>query len=103
MEIYILGKMCIRDRTLHILPDNLLLAGIFIAACFISLSIGTSVGTVSYTHLPPYKSSEYGCQYECNRPNEPYAEKYKSSENPFPLAVLSAFDSDLSLIHISYG
>ena len=31
---------------LHILPDNLLLAGIFIAACFISLSIGTSVGTI---------------------------------------------------------
>lgn len=31
---------------LHILPDNLLLAGIFLAACFISLSIGTSVGTI---------------------------------------------------------
>ena len=27
-------------------PDNLLLAGIFIAACFISLSIGPSVGTI---------------------------------------------------------
>ena len=26
------------NLTLHILPDNLLLAGIFIAACFISLS-----------------------------------------------------------------
>ena len=34
------------DLTLHILPDNLLLAGIFIASCFISLSIGTSVGTI---------------------------------------------------------
>ncbi len=34
------------NLTLHILPDNLLLAGIFIAACFISLSIGTSVGTI---------------------------------------------------------
>lgn len=34
------------DLTLHILPSNLLLAGIFIAACFISLSIGTSVGTI---------------------------------------------------------
>lgn len=34
------------NLTLHILPDNLLIAGIFIAACFISLSIGTSVGTI---------------------------------------------------------
>lgn len=34
------------NLTLHVLPDNLLLAGIFIAACFISLSIGTSVGTI---------------------------------------------------------
>ena len=31
------------NLTLHILPDNLLLAGIFIAACFISLSIGMLV------------------------------------------------------------
>ena len=31
---------------MHILPDNLLLAGIFIAACFISLAVGTSVGTI---------------------------------------------------------
>lgn len=34
------------NLTLQILPGNLLLAGIFIAACFISLSIGTSVGTI---------------------------------------------------------
>lgn len=34
------------NLTLCILPGNLLLAGIFIAACFISLSIGTSVGTI---------------------------------------------------------
>ena len=34
------------NLTLQILPDNLLLAGIFLAACFISLSIGTSVGTI---------------------------------------------------------
>lgn len=34
------------NLTLQILPDNLLLAGMFIAACFISLSIGTSVGTI---------------------------------------------------------
>lgn len=34
------------DLALRILPGNLLLAGIFIAACFISLSVGTSVGTI---------------------------------------------------------
>ena len=34
------------DLTLQLLPSNLLLAGFFLAACFISLSIGTSVGTV---------------------------------------------------------
>ncbi|MEW9095563.1 MAG: Na+/H+ antiporter NhaC family protein [Clostridiaceae bacterium] len=31
---------------LSILPSNLLVSGIFIIACFISLSIGTSVGTI---------------------------------------------------------
>ncbi|MGL4292862.1 MAG: Na+/H+ antiporter NhaC family protein [Bacteroidales bacterium] len=38
------------DATVHlamdILPDNLLIAGIFASACFISLSVGTSVGTI---------------------------------------------------------
>ena len=34
------------NLTLQLLPGNLLLAGFFLAACFISLSIGTSVGTV---------------------------------------------------------
>ena len=34
------------NLTLQLLPGNLLLAGFFVAACFISLSIGTSVGTV---------------------------------------------------------
>lgn len=34
------------NLTLHLLPDNLLLAGIFLASCFISLSVGTSVGTI---------------------------------------------------------
>jgi Na+/H+ antiporter NhaC len=34
------------NLTLQLLPGNLLLAGFFIAACFISLSIGTSVGTI---------------------------------------------------------
>lgn len=34
------------NLTLLLLPDNLLLAGVFLASCFISLSIGTSVGTI---------------------------------------------------------
>ena len=34
------------NLTLHLLPDSLLLAGVFLASCFISLSIGTSVGTI---------------------------------------------------------
>lgn len=34
------------NLTLQILPEQLLLAGIFLAACFISLSVGTSVGTI---------------------------------------------------------
>ncbi len=34
------------NLTLTLLPPNMLLAGLFIAACFISISIGTSVGTI---------------------------------------------------------
>ena len=34
------------NLTLHLLPAEMLLAGVFLAACFISLSIGTSVGTI---------------------------------------------------------
>ena len=34
------------NLTLSILPAKFLFAGLFLAACFISLSIGTSVGTV---------------------------------------------------------
>ena len=34
------------DFTLHFVPSEFLPAGIFVAACFISLSIGTSVGTI---------------------------------------------------------
>ena len=34
------------NLTLNILPGNLLLAGLFLATCFISISIGTSVGTI---------------------------------------------------------
>jgi Na+/H+ antiporter NhaC len=32
--------------TLRVIPDSMLVAGMFLAACLISLSIGTSVGTV---------------------------------------------------------
>lgn len=34
------------NLTLHILPKEFIIPGVFIAACFISLAIGTSVGTV---------------------------------------------------------
>ena len=34
------------NLTLTLLPANMLLAGLFLASCFISLSIGTSVGTI---------------------------------------------------------
>ena len=32
---------------LHILPDNMVLAGLFVATCFISIAIGTSVGAIA--------------------------------------------------------
>ncbi len=35
------------NLTLRILPSNMIYAGIFLAACFISISIGTSVGTIA--------------------------------------------------------
>lgn len=34
------------NLTLRLLPESMLLPGLFLASCFISLSIGTSVGTV---------------------------------------------------------
>lgn len=34
------------NLALTLLPGNLLLAGLFMAACFVSISVGTSVGTV---------------------------------------------------------
>lgn len=34
------------NLTLRLLPESMLLPGLFLAACFISLSVGTSVGTV---------------------------------------------------------
>ncbi len=34
------------NLTMHLLPSNMLLVGLFLAACFISFAMGTSVGTV---------------------------------------------------------
>ena len=34
------------DLTLNLLPANYLMPGLFLAACFVSMSVGTSVGTV---------------------------------------------------------
>ncbi len=34
------------NLALHLLPGNMILPGLFMASCFISLSIGTSVGTI---------------------------------------------------------
>ena len=34
------------NLSLTLLPSNMLLAGLFLAACFISVSVGTSVGTI---------------------------------------------------------
>jgi len=34
------------DLTLHLLPPSFLLPGIFLAACFVSLAVGTSCGTI---------------------------------------------------------
>lgn len=34
------------NLTLYLLPNQLILSGIFLASCFVSLSIGTSVGTI---------------------------------------------------------
>ncbi|MDO4214343.1 MAG: Na+/H+ antiporter NhaC family protein [Bacteroidales bacterium] len=50
------------NLTLHILPENMLLPGLFLAACFISLSIGTSVGTiVALTPVAVGISQQTGC------------------------------------------
>ena len=34
------------NLTLSILPGNMIFAGLFLAACFVSISVGTSVGTI---------------------------------------------------------
>lgn len=52
------------NLTLRLLPGNLLLAGIFLASCFISLSIGTSVGTIV---APGSCSCRYRGQDGCQR------------------------------------
>lgn len=48
--------------TLNFVPENFLPAGIFLATCFISLSIGTSVGTiVALTPVVTAIATQIGC------------------------------------------
>ena len=48
--------------TLNFVPENFLPAGIFLATCFISLSIGTSVGTiVALTPVVTAIAAQIGC------------------------------------------
>lgn len=48
--------------TLHVLPESWLLPGLFLAACFISLSVGTSVGTiVALTPVALGVAQQTGC------------------------------------------
>ncbi len=50
------------NLTLRFVPGNYLPAGIFVAACFISMSIGTSVGTiVALTPVVTALASQIGC------------------------------------------
>lgn len=50
------------NLTLHVLPDSMLLPGLFLAACFISLSVGTSVGTiVALTPVAVGIAQQTGC------------------------------------------
>ncbi len=50
------------ELTLRFVPTNFLPAGIFIAACFISISIGTSVGTiVAMTPVVTGLAEQMGC------------------------------------------
>lgn len=49
--------------TLNTIPANYLPAGIFIATCFVSLSIGTSVGTiVALTPVVTTMATQIGCE-----------------------------------------
>lgn len=48
--------------TLHFVPDAFLPAGIFLAACFISMAVGTSVGTiVALTPVVTALAEQIGC------------------------------------------
>ena len=50
------------NLTLNLIPGNYLPAGIFIATCFISMSIGTSVGTiVALTPVVTALAAQMGC------------------------------------------
>ena len=50
------------NLTLRLLPASMLLPGLFLAACFISLSIGTSVGTVvALTPVATGIAEQTGC------------------------------------------
>ncbi len=50
------------NLTLHFIPGNYLPAGIFIATCFISMSLGTSVGTiVALTPVVTALAPQIGC------------------------------------------
>lgn len=49
--------------TLHIVPSKLVFAGLFLASCFISMSIGTSVGTiVALVPLATEMASSFGVE-----------------------------------------
>ena len=53
--------------TLRIMPDNMLLPGLFLASCFISLAIGTSVGTtVALTPVAAGIAAETGIRHNDN-------------------------------------
>ena len=53
------------NLTLRFLPANMLLAGLFLAACFISLSVGTSVGTiVALVPIAAGVAQQTGCATE---------------------------------------
>lgn len=53
------------NLTMYFLPTNMLLAGLFLAACFVSLSVGTSVGTiVTLVPIAAGVAQQTGCSQE---------------------------------------
>lgn len=53
------------NLTMYFLPANMLLAGLFLAACFVSLSVGTSVGTiVTLVPIAAGIAQQTGCSQE---------------------------------------